>query len=377
MPPQQPPSGHFGPAPAPPIDGISDDAPPLVPDTPMRRLPLEKVEKAALPPVPEPVETKRRIPGLQSLGLPERAPAPEVRAADLPFAGVLTLDGLLASALAANASDLHLASGRACSLRIGGDLQIMAMPPLSRDQVQQILFPLLRQDQMEQYRSTGNLDFIYEAPGGARFRVNVFAQHHGMAATFRAIPIALPSIEELELPAVAELVLAGGGGLLILAGRPGSGRSTTLAALIAHFNRSRPGHVICLEDPIEYVHAEDQSLVDQREIGLHALSFEDGVRVAARQAPDLLAVGDMQDPAVIEAALAAAEQGVMVVGVTLAHSPARVVPRLLDEFEPDRQKRVRQRLQQVLRGVVVQRLESRPGGRVAVHEYLAGAAALS
>ncbi|GAB6063782.1 type IV pilus twitching motility protein PilT [Deferrisoma palaeochoriense] len=273
------------------------------------------------------------------------------------------IDALLRHLVDLGGSDLHLSAGAPPVFRVNGRLQKTRHPPLDPGEVEDLLAEILSDEEIARLEDEGDLDFSYGAEGLGRFRGNAYTHRKGWAAAFRWIPGAPPTLEQLGHPhVVAELALAQRG-LVVVTGPTGSGKSTTLAAMIQHRNRERADHVITLEDPLEFLHEDDRCLIHQREVRRHARSFAAGLRAALREDPDVLLVGEMRDTETIAMALTAAETGMLVLGTLHTQSAAKTVDRIIDAFPAGQQDQVRAMLAESLRGVVAQVLLRRSDGR--------------
>src|SRR6516165_2099197 len=275
------------------------------------------------------------------------------------------------------ASDLHMASGNPPMLRINGELQRVDYPPLESDALKAMLYEIAPDYKIKQFEETGDVDFGYEIPNISRFRVNFFNQKNGVSAVFRQIPSRVLSFEDFEkleapLPPVFKKFAMLNRGLVVVTGPTGSGKSTTLAAIVDYCNRNRKDHVITLEDPIEFVHESKSCLVNHREIGVHTRSFASGLRGALREDPDIILVGEMRDLETIELALTAAATGHLVFGTLHTSSASKAVDRIIDVFPTNQQNQIRATLAESLKGVIAQNLFKRidKPGRVAALEIL-------
>ena len=275
-------------------------------------------------------------------------------------------------------SDLHLSCGSPPVIRLHGHLQRIKFRELAPADMQVLITEILTPEQQEQLQQTHDLDFAYEIPEVARFRGNVFFQHRGMGAVFRVIPSRVLSAEELKLPEAIQNLTLLNRGLVLVTGPTGSGKSTTLAAMIDLINETRAEHILTVEDPIEFVHSNKQSLVNQREVGPHTRSFATALKAALREDPDVILVGEMRDRETISLGLTAAETGHLVLGTLHTNSAHKTVDRIIDTFPADQQEQVRAMLSESLRGVVAQQLLRKKGGsgRVAAHEILIGTPAV-
>jgi twitching motility protein PilT len=275
------------------------------------------------------------------------------------------------------ASDLHMSSGNPPIMRIDGELQRVDYPPLENDALKTMIYEIAPDFKIKQFEETGDVDFAYEIPNISRFRVNFFNQKNGVAAVFRQIPSRVLSFEDFEkmgapLPAVMKKFAMLKRGLIVVTGPTGSGKSTTLAAIVDYCNRNRKDHIITLEDPIEFVHESKSCLVNHREVGVNTKSFASGLRGALREDPDIILVGEMRDLETIELAITAAATGHLVFGTLHTQSAAKTVDRIIDVFPADQQNKIRQTLSEALKGIVAQTLFKRADkkGRVAAFEIL-------
>jgi twitching motility protein PilT len=275
------------------------------------------------------------------------------------------------------ASDLHMTSGNPPMLRINGELQRVDYPPLENDSLKTMLYETAPDYKIKQFEETGDVDFGYEIPNISRFRVNFYNHRSGIAAAFRQIPSRVLTFEDFEkleapLPVVLKKFCMIHQGLVLVTGPTGSGKSTTLAAMIDYANRNRKDHIITLEDPIEFVHESKSCLVNHREVGVHTKSFSAGLRGALREDPDLILVGEMRDLETIELAITAAATGHLVFGTLHTQSASKTVDRIIDVFPADQQNKIRQTLSEALKGIVAQTLFKRTDkkGRIAAFEIL-------
>ncbi|WP_339528013.1 type IV pilus twitching motility protein PilT [Pseudomonas mucidolens] len=284
---------------------------------------------------------------------------------------------LLAESVSHGASDLHVSAGLAPRVRIDGDIRSLDWPALSATQVADMLSPLLNKHQQKDFETSLETDFSFELPDVARFRVNVFQQHRGMGAVFRAIPSRVLSLDELQLGEVFRRIADLPQGLVLVTGSTGSGKSTTLAAMIDYLNSHRPRHILTLEDPIEFVHPSKKALVSQRQIYRDTHSVCAALRSALREDPDVILVGEMRDLDTIRLALTAAETGHLVFGTLHTLTAAKTVDRVVDVFPASEKAMVRSMLSESLQAVVSQVLIKKVGGgRVAAHEIMLGTPAI-
>ncbi|MFL6530648.1 MAG: type IV pilus twitching motility protein PilT [Chthoniobacterales bacterium] len=270
------------------------------------------------------------------------------------------------------ASDLHLATNNPPMLRINGDLVRVDYPPLANDDLKAMVYEIAPEGKIKTFEETCDVDFGYEVPGVARYRANFFQQKYGISAVFRLIPSTVLTVDDLNLPPVLKKFPLLKKGLVLVTGPTGSGKSTTLAAMMDYANLQRHDHIITVEDPIEFVHRSQNSLVQHREVGVHTRSFAAALRGALREDPDILLVGEMRDLETIELALTAAATGHLVFGTLHTSSAAKAVDRIIDVFPTNQQNQIRATLAESLKGVVAQNLFKRidKPGRVAALEIL-------
>jgi twitching motility protein PilT len=270
------------------------------------------------------------------------------------------------------ASDLHLSTGNQPMLRIHGDLVRIDAPPLESDDLKALVYEIAPETKIKTFEETGDVDFGYEYPGFARYRANFLNQKNGIAAVFRLIPSKVLTLEDLGLPPVLKRFANLKKGMVLVTGPTGSGKSTTLAAMIDFANLHRKDHIITVEDPIEFVHRSQQSLVNQREVGVHTRSFASALRGALREDPDIILVGEMRDLETIELALTAAATGHLVFGTLHTSNAPKTIDRIIDVFPTNQQNQVRAGLSESLKGVVAQNLFKRidKPGRCAALEIL-------
>src|SRR6266545_3080981 len=275
------------------------------------------------------------------------------------------------------ASDLHLSSGNSPMLRINGELHRVDYPPLDNDTLKAMLYEIAPDYKIKVYEESGDVDFGYEIPNVSRFRANFFNQKNGCSAVFRQIPSKVLSFEDFErleapLPAVLKKFAMLHKGLVVVTGPTGSGKSTTLAAMVDYCNKNRRDHILTIEDPIEFVHESKSSLVNHREVGLHTKSFAAALKGALREDPDIILVGEMRDLETIELALTAAATGHLVFGTLHTPSAPKTIDRVIDVFPANQQNQIRASLSESLKGVVAQNLFRRidKPGRCAAIEIL-------
>ncbi len=270
------------------------------------------------------------------------------------------------------ASDLHLSAGTKAKIRQHGDLVELDYPELTAGALESLLFEIVTEEQKKKFQTLRDLDFAYEIPGMARFRANYFMQHRGPGAVFRVIPTDIMTVEELNLPPQILKVTQLNRGLILVTGPTGSGKSTTLAAIIDNINSTRKDHIITIEDPVEFVHKSKSCLINHREVGNHTESFSAALRAALREDPDVILVGEMRDLETIELAITAAETGHLVFGTLHTNSAAKTIDRIIDAFPAGQQAQIRTMLSESLKGVVCQQLLRRVDkpGRLAALEIL-------
>jgi len=284
-----------------------------------------------------------------------------------------SIDQLLEQMNARGASDLHITAGSAPAVRLRGHLErLEGMEPLTAEDTQTLLYRILSTEQQKRLELDRQIDLAYSLPGIARFRVNVYFQREALGAALRVIPTEIKSLEELRMPEALHELGRKPRGLVLVTGPTGSGKSTTLAAVIDEINRTRAEHILTIEDPIEFLHPHKRCVVNQREIGTDAISFAQGLRAALRQDPDVILVGEMRDLETISTALTAAETGHLVFGTLHTQSASSTVDRIIDVFPPEQQQQVRIQISMTLQGVVTQTLipTADGAGRVAACEVL-------
>jgi len=284
---------------------------------------------------------------------------------------------LLAFSVKNNASDLHLSAGLPPMIRVDGDIRRVNVPVLDHRTVHALVYDIMNDKQRKDYEEFFEVDFSFEIPGLARFRVNAFNQDRGAAAVFRTIPSKVLSLEELAAPAVFKDICDNPRGLVLVTGPTGSGKSTTLAAMMDYKNDSEYGHILTIEDPIEFVHQSKKCLINQREVHRDTLGFAEALRSALREDPDIILVGELRDLETIRLALTAAETGHLVFGTLHTSSAAKTIDRIIDVFPAGEKSMVRSMLSESLRAVISQTLLKRNGGgRIASHEIMVGTPAI-
>jgi len=289
------------------------------------------------------------------------------------------IDSLLKLLKEKHGSDLHLAVGSPPVMRINGELEKMQVRELTQTDMETLLFEIMDEEKKNIFLKNKEYDFAYELKDVARFRVNAFYQRKGFAAVLRLIPTIIPKLEELNMPEIMKNFCFYDRGLVLVTGPTGSGKSTTLAALIDFINRNSSAHILTLEDPIEFVHQNISCLINQRQIGEHSLSFASALRSALREDPDVILVGEMRDLETISLAITAAETGHLVFGTLHTSSAAKTVDRIIDAFPKDQQEQIRTMLSESLKAVVAQQLiKTIDGkGRVAALEIMVVTPAIS
>lgn len=273
------------------------------------------------------------------------------------------IDSLLNSAVQARASDVHVATGSSFIFRQFGKLRRIKSPEVTPESAKNLVYEILSPAQQKLLEKNLQIDFSYELKGVSRFRGNAILQRRGLDATFRIIPLRIPSLDDLGLPKVVNKFCDFHQGLILVTGATGQGKSTTLAAMIDLINSKRPVHILCIEDPIEFVHPLKQGVVNQRQLGRHTRSFANALRAALREDPDVIMVGELRDLESIRLAVTAAETGHLVLGTLSTSSGPKTVDRLIDSFPSGEQNQIRTMLAEGLRAVVTQRLLPQADGK--------------
>lgn len=275
------------------------------------------------------------------------------------------------------ASDCHLSAGEPPMLRINGELKKLDHPLLTKEQVHTMIFDMMSDAHRRVFQESHECDFSFDMGSLARFRVNVFVHSRGEGAVFRVIPSTIVALEQLGMPTIVRQLCDKERGLILVTGPTGAGKSTTIAAMLDHLNNTYEGHILTIEDPIEFVHKSKKCLINQRELGPHTHSFANALRAALREDPDVILVGELRDLDTISLALTAAETGHLVFGTLHTSSAPKTVDRIIDVFPPGQQSQIRTQFAESIQGVVTQTLlKKKTGGRVAALEIMTGTTAV-
>lgn len=289
----------------------------------------------------------------------------------------MEISELLIACTQNNASDLHLSSGNPPIMRIDGDVLPLNMPPLDAHTVKELVYSIMTEQQRSDYERNFEADFSLSFGADLRFRVNAFNSIHGPSAVMRVIPTEVITLEQINAPEILKSLCHYEKGLVLVTGPTGSGKSTTLAAMVDYINQNFSKHILTIEDPVEFVHTSKRSLINQREVGASTKSFQVALKSALREDPDVILVGEMRDLETIHLALTAAETGHLVFGTLHTNSAAKTIDRIIDVFPPEGKEMVRAMLSVSVQGIVAQRLFKRTnGGRIAAHEVLLGTPAI-
>ena len=289
----------------------------------------------------------------------------------------MDISELLAFSVKNQASDLHLSAGEPPMIRVDGDIRRINVPALEHKTVHSLIYDIMNDKQRKEFEEFYENDFSFEIPGLARFRVNAFNHHRGAGAVFRTIPTKILTLEDLGCPPIFQEILDRQKGLILVTGPTGSGKSTTLAAMVDYLNANSLGHILTIEDPIEFVHDSKKCLINQREVHRDTLGFSEALRSALREDPDVILVGEMRDPETISLALTAAETGHLVFGTLHTSSAAKTIDRIVDVFPASEKEMTRSMLSESLQAVISQVLvKKNGGGRAAGHEIMIGTPAI-
>lgn len=289
----------------------------------------------------------------------------------------MNISQLLRFIVEQNGSDLHISAGEPPMIRVDGDMKKIKVPPLGQEETQQMLYDIMNDSQRKVFEEFSDIDFSIELGDEARFRVNVFRNRKGLGGVFRVIPTKILSLEQLGTPPIFKKIIEKEKGLVLVTGPTGSGKSTTLAAMINEINELEEGHILTVEDPIEFVHPCKKCLVNQREVGPHTKSFANALKAALREDPDIILVGELRDLETIQLALTAAETGHLVFGTLHTSTAPKTVDRIIDVFPANQQAQIRAMFAESIQAVITQTLCKKVGGgRVAAHEIMLGTTAV-
>jgi twitching motility protein PilT len=289
----------------------------------------------------------------------------------------MDISKLLTFSVKEGASDCHISAGEPPMIRLNGDLKKLDHPALTQEETHALVYDMMSDVQRKNFEEHRECDFSFELGDIARFRVNVFMQQRGLGAVFRNIPTTILPLDRLGMPPIIRQLCDKEKGLILVTGPTGSGKSTTLAAMVDYLNSTFEGHIITIEDPIEFVHRSKKCLVNQRELGVHTLSFANALKSALREDPDIVLVGEMRDLDTIQLALTAAETGHLVFGTLHTSSAPKTIDRIIDAFQPSQQAQIRTQLSEALEAVITQTLlKKKAGGRVAALEVMVATTAV-
>ncbi len=289
----------------------------------------------------------------------------------------MDISQLLMFSVKNGSSDLHLSAGEPPMIRVDGEIRRINLPPMEHKEVHTMIYDIMNDKQRKQYEEFLEVDFSFELPNVARFRVNAFSQNRGAGGVFRTIPTKIQSLEDLKAPSIFKDIAEFPRGIVLVTGPTGSGKSTTLAGMIDYKNENESGHILTIEDPIEFVHNSKKSLINQREVHRDTHSFSEALRSALREDPDTILVGELRDLETIRLALTAAETGHVVFGTLHTSSAAKTIDRIIDVFPAAEKSMMRAMLSESLRAVISQVLMRKPGGgRIAAHEIMIGTPAI-
>ena len=290
---------------------------------------------------------------------------------------MIDISKLLTFGVQQGASDCHISAGEPPMIRLHGDLKKLDHPPLTQVETHALIYDMMSDAQRKNFEEHRECDFSFDLGDIARFRVNVFVQGRGLGAVFRTIPTEILPLEKLGMPPILRQLCDREKGLILVTGPTGSGKSTTLAGMIDYLNNTFEGHILTIEDPVEFVHKSKKCLVNQRELGVHTLSFANALRAALREDPDIILVGEMRDLDTIQLALTAAETGHLVFATLHTSSAPKTIDRIIDAFPPNQQAQVRAQLSETLEAVLTQTLlKKKSGGRIAAVEIMVGTTAV-
>jgi len=363
-------------APTPPTEGSPEPARVLAPDPAPAKAPVQPMApELGRAPIAPPVNPTQ--PSMKQVRMESEAP-PSAKAENGPSGSTEAIDKLLRKMVEMKASDLHISVGAPPILRLDGDVvPIPGTSVLTEDDTNALLRPMMPHRNLKQFDETKDTDFAHEISGIARFRSNVFQDLNGAGGVFRVIPTKILSVEQLGLPTNLLSLTNLSKGLVVVTGPTGSGKSTTLAALIDYINANHKKHIITIEDPVEFVHQNKKSLINQREVGVHTKSFKAALKAALREDPDIVLLGEMRDLETISIAMETAETGHLVFGTLHTSSAPSTIDRIIDQFPTDQQNQVRTMLSTSLKGVIAQMLcKKKGGGRAAALEVMMGVPAI-